>query len=148
MIGYEGYGAFDIPATFYADGTWYKTTSIGVLSYAFTNTMVSTIIIPETVTYIEPGAFMELGYLYEVVINSKNLNMIEYNTFRDCSYLYKITIPASVTYIGDYAFVGCTNLTEINFGGTSSDFQNMITYGYGHNELSRVFNAGGVIFGS
>ena len=42
--------------------------------------------------------------------------------FRGCSSLKTVTIPASVEYIGEYAFSGCDNLTDIYFGGTTSEW--------------------------
>ena len=48
----------------------------------------------------------------EVIIN-EGIKLILSYAFRDIG-LTSITIPNSVTYIGDYAFSGCSNLTSIN----------------------------------
>lgn len=45
--------------------------------------------------------------------------------FRGCSSLKTVTIPASVEYIGEYAFSGCDALTDIYFGGTTSEWYSL-----------------------
>ncbi len=56
------------------------------------------IILPDTVTVINPYAFM------------------------DCSNLVSVTIPDSVTNIQEEAFKGCTSLREVSFLGDCPDF--------------------------
>ena len=46
-------------------------------------------------------------------------------TFSSSSRLKTITLPGSVTFIGDSAFDGCTSLTDICFGGTVQQFEDM-----------------------
>ena len=63
-----------------------------------TNTLISgckNTIIPNSVTYIGPGAFS------------------------GCSGLTSVTIPNSVTYIGEWAFRNCSGLTTVNFNATN-----------------------------
>ena len=43
--------------------------------------------------------------------------------FRGCTSLASVSIPASVTYIGGGVFSGCTSLTEIQFKGTTAQWQ-------------------------
>ena len=74
--------------------------------------VLTSIIIPETVTQIEAGAFSSCAGLTEIVIPD-SVTSIEENTFYGCTGLTSITIPESVTSIGNYAFYGCTGLTSI-----------------------------------
>lgn len=46
----------------------------------------------------------------------EGLESIGYNAFDGCSALERIDIPASVTYVGEAAFVYCTGLKEAVIG--------------------------------
>ena len=53
----------------------------------------------------------------QVTYSNKNytVTVIQQNAFKGCATITSITIPASVTYIGDYnVFEGCTNLANIS----------------------------------
>lgn len=66
---------------------------------ATSNTALTAIQIPNTVTSIESTAF------------------------NSCPYLASVNIPDSVTSIGDSAFQGCAALTDFNFNGTMSQWR-------------------------
>ena len=40
--------------------------------------------------------------------------------FQDLEWLTKVVIPDGFTAIGENAFKGCTNLTQIHYGGTKA----------------------------
>lgn len=66
---------------------------------------VKKIVIPETVTRINGGAFLNAFFLEEVEFAGKSqLKEIGSYAFMDCRHLKSITIPASVEIIGDFAF--------------------------------------------
>lgn len=46
--------------------------------------------------------------------------------FSVCTSLKSITIPASVTWIGNYTFYGCTGLTTVNYKGTEQQWDTMV----------------------
>jgi hypothetical protein len=48
---------------------------------------------------------------------------IERGAFGGCKKLSTITIPATVKYIGDYAFSGCTGLRTIYFLGNAPEYR-------------------------
>lgn len=41
-----------------------------------------------------------------------------YNTFANCSQVQSVSIPSSIQYISDDAFMGCDNLTDLYYDGT------------------------------
>ena len=68
--------------------------------------------IPDTVTIIGDGAFVDCTNLTKVVI-PESVTTIGQEAFSYCSYLESINIPYSLTDIGDYAFYKCIRLTGI-----------------------------------
>jgi len=112
---------------------------------AFSNTDITSIIIPASVTSIGRWAFYGCTSLETVTFASgsqlqtigekafssctnletvtftsgSKLQTISYEAFFSCTSLTGITIPTSVTSIGDYAFLGCVGLTGITFASDS-----------------------------
>jgi len=108
------------------------TTKIG--NYAFSNIGMFSIIIPESVTTIGSGAFINCFRLESITIPknvkvisdsafacsglknvdiSKSVTTIANGAFASCYQLNSIVIPQGVTTIGDYAFGSCNNLTSV-----------------------------------
>ena len=127
ITGYTGAGgALIIPSTIFGEAV------IAIGNYAFqnyinftSNTNLTSINIPATVTSIGNYAFSGCSGLTAINVNSSNpnyssLNGILYNktqtTIIQCpaGITGSITIPASVTGIGDNAFQGCSSLTSIS----------------------------------
>lgn len=80
----------------YTEGTDYQVTKIDV--NVFANKEFEHIVIPNTITCIEVGAF------------------------GDCNSLEEVFIPASVTTIGNYAFWRCDNLQSINVDESNPNY--------------------------
>ena len=107
------YGRIEIwiPSSINYDGIDYKVTGIG--KWAFDNAVqLTSITIPESVTYIEESAFYNCSSLTSITIPSK-VHSIYDNAFYLCSKLKNIIIPKSVTYIGQSIFAYCGNLESI-----------------------------------
>lgn len=91
--------SFNVFAAFEVDGIYYSI-------YSSTNKTVSVaenqyegvLVIPSSITYN--------GSVYSVV-------EISSNAFFDCTNLLSVTVPSSVTFIGENAFRGCSNLNEL-----------------------------------
>lgn len=85
-------------------------TSIG--SNSFSNSGITTIIIPDTVIGLGTSAFSGCSSLTNAVIGS-GITIIANSLFSGCSSLASITIPSGITSIGNSAFSGCSSLTSI-----------------------------------
>ncbi len=74
---------------------------------------LETIVLPDTITVIEDGAFSKCTRLTTIVIPA-GVTVIGADTFSRCSSLTTLTLPEGITSIGDNAFYGCTNLESLN----------------------------------
>ena len=79
---------------------------------AFSNTKITSIVIPEGMSVIGSGAFHACYYLSNVSIPD-SIKRIEYAAFGQCKSLSSIIIPEGVTCIGSYVFSSCDSLSEI-----------------------------------
>lgn len=86
---------------------------VTINDYAFADSDIAKITIPESVRYIGVGAFKG-SKLSNIVFNGSTINTIADEVFRN-SNLLSIDLPNSVTSIGEYAFAG-SKLEEIVLG--------------------------------
>lgn len=75
--------------------------------------------------------------LIQNIIIPKGTTTIATGAFSDCINLKTLTIPDSVTSIGGYAFYNCEFLTEVYYGGTKNDWNN-ISFISNHSELTNA----------
>ncbi len=80
---------------------------------AFSASKLKKIVLHDEITVIPESAFENCAFLEEVTMN--NVTSIGNAAFKNCASLEAITIPAGVKTIGDYAFAGCTALTNEGF---------------------------------
>ncbi len=97
--------------------------------------------------YITPKIrmFTNKNIVIPATHNNLPVKVIENSAFEDCSSLTSVTIPDSVTSIGDYAFSGCTALTEIHFNATEMndlDYYNNVFSNAGENGEGIVVTIG------
>ena len=85
---------------------------IHIEDYAFTQTAITSVFIPNTVKTIGIGAFEGCPDLKSVRL-PEQIMKIEYYTFHRCEKLTSINIPEGVTYIGNNAFASCKQLEEL-----------------------------------
>ncbi len=83
----------------------------------------SSFVVPDTVRDICAGAFAHTWYLRSVVLPD-SVTFIAENTFSGSS-ISSVTMGNRVETIGNYAFENCTNLTDVYYGGTQSDWENI-----------------------
>jgi hypothetical protein len=79
---------------------------------AFLGYNITSITIPDSVTWIADRAFYNCESLSSVIIGD-GVTAISFCAFLGCYSLTSITIPDSVTSIGTDAFEGCSSLTSI-----------------------------------
>ncbi len=100
-------GAIEIPSTLGG----YPVTSI--VGYAFYDcSSLTSVVIPEGVTYIREKAFYNCSGLTSVVI-PEGVTSIGHYAFYNCSGLTSVVIPEGVTSIGNDAFYNCSGLTSV-----------------------------------
>ena len=146
-IGYAKYlSKIEIPDTYKGKAV----TEVGRFSDDTGNTILTEIIIPNSVILIGARAFKDCSNLMSVTIgnsvitigdsafyNCANLTsvtipnsvtIIEDSAFRDCSNLTSATIPDSVTTIGNSVFNGCSNLTSVMIPDSVTTIGNYVFY--------------------
>lgn len=104
---------------------------------AFQNLAISSVLIPNSVTEIEPQAFRNCTRLKTVTFSDRlssigkqafcgcsslekivlpnGLSVIDSGTFQDCTTLSSVEFPEGLIMIKDYAFDGCTQLSALAF---------------------------------
>lgn len=84
-----------------------------IADYAFQDTNVINIKVPDSVTYIGNGAFEYCKKLKSISL-SKNIKNIKSYLFNGCKRLTSVTLPEGIAKIGLCAFSGCVKLNSIN----------------------------------
>ena len=100
-----------------------------IYSGAFVNCpQLTNISIPNSVTYIGFSAFSSCTSLKSITLPS-SLNSISEALFFGCSQLTTIHIPVSVTSIGNNAFADCPSLMTVTYPGSKTQWDDDITKG-------------------
>lgn len=86
----------------------------GVRRETVPNETIEEVIVPEGVTTIGSGTFLDCTSLKRVSL-PQSLVWIEDNAFEGCTSLERIELPVSVKWIGYKAFMGCSSLSEAIF---------------------------------
>lgn len=115
---------------------------------AFQNSAVTSVTIPDSVTAIHDGAFVNCTSLKSVTLPSSLssiseslffgcsqlttihipdfVSSIQPYAFNDCRNLETIRIPVSVTFIGDFAFDGCPSSMTVTYSGSKTQWDRII----------------------
>ena len=130
-------------------------------SYAFYNSSLTSIVIPESVDSLYENAFGQNTGLTSVTLPGSleyigaycfsgsqittitlpaSIETIEMHTFSDCKSLQSITIPQNVTSIGYGAFWNCKTLSQIHIGKNVKSIGDAAFYGC--NKLYDVYYDG------
>ena len=78
----------------------------------YNNDIITSVIIPDSVTRIRESAFDDCNRLESVAIPD-SVTSIGASAFRDCTSLTSVVIPDSMTIIGISAFLNCNRLTDV-----------------------------------
>lgn len=104
-------GVIDIPDTVISDGQPYTVTAID--HAAFSNSAVTSVTIPDSVTSIHDVSFFNCSQLTNISIPN-SVTYIGYFAFNSCTSLKSITLPSSLSTISRALFSGCSQLTTIH----------------------------------
>ena len=100
-------GSITIPAT--VNG--YRVTEVA--DYAFLQTNVKTITLPEGLTKIGSYAFSQCYNLTSLVV-PEGVAKVESYTFNNSSKLESVTLPSSLKSLSNFMFYGCSSLSSVN----------------------------------
>jgi len=91
-------------------------------------------VITEDVDAIQRELFKVFTNL-EIIDIRSNVNVIDYRAFYNLKNLYELYLPASLQYIGSYAFSQCNNLESVYYYGTIEDWMNIQFDGWSSNPM-------------
>lgn len=82
----------------------------------------------EGIITVEENAFKGCKYLEEITFSDKTV-AVDSHAFEDCKVLKKANLPATLVTMGYSPFLGCDELTDVNFNGnTKFTCKNSIIY--------------------
>ena len=84
---------------------------------------VTSVTLPETVTLIGEGAFMDCAMLRTINIPAA-VTGIDRGAFVGCTSLTSLTIPAGVQYIREEAFTACEAMTSLTIENPDLVYEN------------------------
>lgn len=104
-------GDITIPEKITYSGTEYTVRDIAACAFAKC-TLLTSVVLPETVDTIGANAFYNCSTMTKVNIPDSTLR-IDAQAFYACKALQEVTFPEKLTYIGTLAFSNCSTLTTI-----------------------------------
>lgn len=102
--------------------------TVGISNYAFYQTLVNRVTVPDSVKLIGKAAFYECEQLRHVTLPD-GLKRIEDYTFYGCSALYDMKIPSGVESIGRSAFYQCVSYENIELPDSVQSLGDYCFYG-------------------
>ena len=115
LTGNQSTGNITIPDTVSYNGVNYRVTTMAPGLFK-SNTMLKSVVIGKNIESIPNEAFELCSALTSVTFASGSaLRSVGQSAFKECSALTTCVLPNTVTYIGGYAFHGCTVLSNFRF---------------------------------
>ena len=125
-LNYEHYdGDIVIPDSVTYEDTRYAVTAIG--AYAFSQSGVLGVEIPNTITSIGDKAFYQCTYLTSIEIPN-SISAIGENVFEKCTSLTSIKLPDAMTEIPNGLLSGCSKITSIDIPASVTKIGNYAFY--------------------
>ena len=109
-------GNISIQAKITVDGNEYAVTAIAGKAF-YNNNNITSVTIPEGITWIGPSAFAGCKQLSNTVL-SASVDSLDSSSFFGCESLSSIDIPEGVIYIGSWAFNSCSSLNNVTLPST------------------------------
>lgn len=100
-------------------------TVVEIANYAFSNnfngnTSIKSIVVPNTIRKIGNNAFENCIYIENVSFSSNSqLNFLGNYAFMNCTNLNMVLIPSTVSTIGDFIFLNCENLKQYSYNNNT-----------------------------
>jgi hypothetical protein len=116
---YNGYGGTVTVPEYYND---MRVTEIK--NGAFAGSTVRKVILPESITKIDQGAFQDCVSLKSINI-PESVTEIGHDAFNNCRNLKNVTLPQSLTSIYESSFCYCLDAT-IRYEGTKAELTNIM----------------------
>lgn len=107
-IGLSLSGDVIIPSSISLNGRNYRVVGIGYAMF-FENASITSITLPDTITYIGDMAFSDCTKLRSIQMQ-EGVKYIGKAAFQLCSSLEQVSLPESVQFIGDFAYNHCTRI--------------------------------------
>ena len=102
---------YEVPESYDSEGAQKLPSTLRKLGdYAFFKCPISFHSFPETLEYLGEGNYLDA----KNIVLDASVTEISNEMFKDMTQIESITLSDKVTYIGDQAFCGCTNLKFIN----------------------------------
>ena len=95
--------------------TYNNSNVVAISNSAFRKmSIIQSISLPDTIQYIDYGAFSFCSNLSFVTIGvNSQLTKIDSNAFYGCTNLIEFLFPNNINFIGESAFSGCSNITSL-----------------------------------
>lgn len=104
---------------------------------AFYNSVVTSVTIPDSVTFISDSAFAYCSSLTNISIPN-SVTAIGSFAFEGCTKLESITLPSSLLTISEFLFYDCSQLTTIHIPDSVSSIRQYAFYNCGKLETIRI----------
>jgi hypothetical protein len=105
---------------------------------AFTNCHdLKSVVFKEGVDEIESRAFSSCESLTKIYFPD-SLSQLNAEVFQDCSNLEEVSIGKNIKYVGSYAFARCSKLHQIEYRGTSAEWNKVARKSINWNTLSTI----------
>ena len=119
-IDYIGEGVFEYCSSLTSVVIPEGVTSIDSHAFYYCTNLAS-VVIPEGVTHIGSYAFSDCWDITSIVIPD-SVTYIDSYAFLDCGYLTTVILGSGVEYINYCAFEGCSDISDVYYKGTKSDW--------------------------
>lgn len=82
--------------------------------------------------------FLELSSQISYIKICSGVECIGTQVFRNCTQVKRVDFPKTLSKIGNNAFIGCKNITDVNYEGSDEEWQNISIGSYNTSITSRI----------